>query len=57
MAMQNFLIKTFNWFQGANQSEYVMQIVKQALDKYDADKTGQFDFALESAGGSIVSTR
>ena len=34
-----------------------MKIVKAALDKYDADKTGLFDFALESAGGSIVSTR
>ena len=40
-----------------NESEYVERIVKQALAKYDADKTGLFDFALESAGGSIVSTR
>jgi len=39
------------------QSDYVVKIVKEALDKYDADKTGLFDFALESAGGSIVSTR
>jgi len=35
----------------------VDQVVKKALAKYDADKTGLFDFALESAGGSIVSTR
>ena len=54
---QNWIFKFLFDCQGANQSEYVMQIVKQALDKYDADKTGQFDFALESAGGSIVSTR
>jgi len=43
--------------QRVNESEYVERIVKQALAKYDADKTGLFDFALESAGGSIVSTR
>lgn len=32
-------------------------IVQEALNKYDADKTGMFDFALESAGGTIASTR
>jgi len=36
---------------------FVEGIVKAALAKYDADKTGLFDFALESAGGSIFSTR
>lgn len=35
----------------------VRKIVRQALNKYDADKTGLVDHALESAGGSIVSTR
>ena len=35
----------------------VTEIVKKALAKYDADKTGLFDFALESAGGSIHSIR
>ena len=43
--------------QTLRQSEYVEEIVKAALAKYDADKTGLFDFALESAGGSILSTR
>ena len=35
----------------------VARIVREALTKYDADKTGLFDFALESAGGSIVTTK
>ena len=38
-------------------SAEVERIVKDALAKYDADKTGLFDFALESAGGSIVGIR
>ena len=35
----------------------VARIVRDALTKYDADKTGLFDFALETAGGSIVTTK
>merc|ERR1719357_1549749 len=35
----------------------VLKIVKDALIQYDADKTGMFDYALETAGGSVVSTR
>lgn len=31
-------------------SSGVSQIVKEALKKYDADKTGRVDYALESAG-------
>ena len=38
-------------------SQEVAKIVREALTKYDADKTGLFDFALESAGGSIVTTK
>ena len=37
--------------------EELTDIVKNKLVTYDADKTGQFDFALESAGGLIESTR
>lgn len=41
---------------GLNESA-VIQIVQDALKKYDADKTGMVDHALESAGGNIISTR
>jgi SUN domain-containing protein 1/2 len=37
--------------------EEIEKMVKNALVIYDADKTGLFDFALETAGGSVVSTR
>ncbi|CAN7938974.1 unnamed protein product, partial [Ixodes hexagonus] len=33
------------------------RIVREALRLYDADKTGQADYALESAGGTVVNTR
>ena len=35
----------------------VVSIVHEALTVYDADKTGLFDFALESAGGTVASIR
>ncbi|KJH40505.1 Sad1 / UNC-like protein [Dictyocaulus viviparus] len=31
--------------------------IRTAIHEYDSDKTGMFDFALESAGASIISTR
>ncbi|GFQ74943.1 hypothetical protein TNCT_383711 [Trichonephila clavata] len=37
--------------------EDMRKIVKEALLLYDADKTGKVDFALESGGGSVLSTR
>ncbi|XP_012235981.1 klaroid protein-like isoform X2 [Linepithema humile] len=37
--------------------EHMRKIVKEVLRIYDADKTGQVDYALESAGGQIISTR
>merc|ERR1711902_466378 len=42
---------------GGLSKEEVFKIVKNALIQYDADKTGMFDYALETAGGSVVSTR
>ena len=42
---------------GGLSEEDVRKIVKNVLTIYDADKTGQVDFALETAGGQVVSTR
>lgn len=44
-------------FQGNLDEQEIRRIVKAALDVYDADKTGLVDYALESAGGEIISTR
>lgn len=35
----------------------IRAIIKEALAVYDADKTGMVDYAMESAGGEILSTR
>ncbi|VDK23826.1 unnamed protein product [Anisakis simplex] len=35
----------------------VRNLIVDALRVYDADKTGKVDYALESSGGSIISTR
>ena len=32
-------------------------MIKAALDLYSADKVGMFDYALETAGGSIPSSK
>jgi SUN domain-containing protein 1/2 len=42
---------------GAVTKEDVLQYIYAALKRYDADKTGKVDFALESAGGSVINTR
>lgn len=36
---------------------HIRKVVKEVLRIYDADKTGQVDYALESAGGQVLSTR
>lgn len=35
----------------------IRAIIREALAVYDADKTGMVDYALESAGGEVLSTR
>lgn len=35
----------------------IIKIVNDVLKVYDADKTGLVDFALETAGGQVISTR
>uniref|UniRef100_A0A1Q3FVB3 Putative spindle pole body protein n=1 Tax=Culex tarsalis TaxID=7177 RepID=A0A1Q3FVB3_CULTA len=42
---------------GGLTEDTVRRIVRDALRIYDADKTGLVDYALESAGGQILSTR
>ncbi|XP_076757221.1 klaroid protein-like [Xylocopa sonorina] len=37
--------------------EAVLEMVRSELRTYDADKTGKTDYALESSGGAILSTR
>ena len=43
-------------FQGLSEAD-VLRIVQKVLAVYDADKTGLVDFALETAGGQVISTR
>ncbi|XP_071815008.1 uncharacterized protein [Apostichopus japonicus] len=42
---------------GTEDTEKIKGIVYGILNQYSADKTGMVDYALESAGGSVVSTR
>ncbi|MCP9262922.1 SUN domain-containing protein 1 [Dirofilaria immitis] len=44
---------------GLSESDFtvIRKMITDALDTYDADKTGKVDYALESSGASVVSTR
>lgn len=36
---------------------HIRKLIQKALATYDADKTGMVDYALESSGGEVLSTR
>lgn len=46
-----------NKFEGGLTEVHIRRIVNQVLSVYDADKTGLVDYALESSGGQVLSTR
>lgn len=48
---------TYDDDQSLLDEQRIRAIIKEALAVYDADKTGMVDYALESAGGEILSTR
>ncbi|XP_043496767.1 uncharacterized protein LOC122520650 [Polistes fuscatus] len=48
----NYAIK-----EGGSLDEKILKIINDRLKIYDADKTGRVDYALETAGGEIISTR
>lgn len=40
-----------------HEDEYIKRIVKTVLEIYDADKTGLVDYALQSSGAEVLSTK
>ncbi|EFO99395.1 CRE-UNC-84 protein [Caenorhabditis remanei] len=38
-------------------NNHLEAIIRQLIYEYDTDKTGQVDYALESSGGAVISTR
>ncbi|XP_013386889.1 SUN domain-containing protein 2 isoform X1 [Lingula anatina] len=48
---------TGGWFSSGLAEEDIKRIILTQLTVFTADKTGMPDFALESAGGSVLSTR
>lgn len=51
-------VKTQNQVTISNyDDDYIRRIVKQILAVYDADKTALPDYALEAAGGQVISTK
>lgn len=48
---------SYNKIEGGLTEAHIKLIVKDALAVYDADKTGLVDYALESSGGQVLSTR
>lgn len=57
-ALKNKITNEVSMTSGQSISEKeILKIIDESLKIYDADKTGMFDFALETAGGTIASTR
>lgn len=48
---------TFSFGGGSISEDSVKKIVLEILAKYDADRTGLPDYALESAGASVIGVR
>lgn len=42
---------------GSLDEAHIRKLIQKALATYDADKTGMVDYALESSGGEVLSTR
>lgn len=54
---QNYERENYNNVIGEISDIQIHKIVRKAIAVYDADKTGMVDYALESSGGMVLSTR
>lgn len=50
-------LNTENHEHGSFDETHIQLLIQKALAIYDADKTGMVDYALESSGGEVLSTR
>lgn len=50
-------LKTEHSEYGSYDETHIQLLIQKALAIYDADKTGMVDYALESSGGEVLSTR
>lgn len=57
IATQEQTAESGSWFGSGLSEEKIRIIIEEILMVFSADKTGMPDYALESAGGSIISTR
>lgn len=54
---KHYEVENYDNIVGEISDAQIKKIVKQALAVYDADKTGMVDYALETSGGEVLSTR